>query len=97
MKLRFLEAAVSDLAEAVAYYEEQLTGLGEIFEQETRAALSRIQRYPHAWHPLSRRTRVCRLRRFPFGLIYEARKNEILIVAVAHQHRRPEYWKGRWS
>ncbi len=48
MKLRFLEAAVSDLAEAVAYYEEQLTGLDEIFEQEIRAALSRIQRYPHA-------------------------------------------------
>ncbi|MGH8335446.1 MAG: type II toxin-antitoxin system RelE/ParE family toxin [Gammaproteobacteria bacterium] len=95
MKLRFLEPASAELAEAISYYEEQLTGLGGIFEQEVRAALRRIQLYPHAWHPLSRRTRTYRLRRFPFGVIYEAREKEILIVAIAHQHRRPEYWKRR--
>ncbi|MGH8280813.1 MAG: type II toxin-antitoxin system RelE/ParE family toxin [Gammaproteobacteria bacterium] len=95
MKLRFLQPASTELTESVAYYEEQLAGLGEIFEQEVSAALSRIQRYPHAWHPLSHRARVFRLKQFPFGVIYEARENEILIVAIAHQHRRPGYWESR--
>lgn len=95
MKLRFLDPAGVELAEATFYYEGQLAGLGILFEQEVRAALDRIRQYPDAWHPLSRRTRICRLKRFPYGVIYQTRPEEILIVAIAHQHRRPEYWKER--
>jgi hypothetical protein len=35
------------------------------------------------------------VRRFPFALVYAVDKTEILIVAVAHTHRRPEYWHDR--
>ena len=33
--------------------------------------------------------------RFPYGLIYEASDVQIIIVAVAHLHRAPEYWRER--
>ena len=33
--------------------------------------------------------------RTPYGIIYQARENYILIVAVAHLHRKPGYWKDR--
>jgi mRNA-degrading endonuclease RelE of RelBE toxin-antitoxin system len=39
--------------------------------------------------------RRCRLRRFPYGLIYAIDRGDILIVAVAHAHRRPDYWRDR--
>jgi mRNA-degrading endonuclease RelE of RelBE toxin-antitoxin system len=39
--------------------------------------------------------RRCRLRRFPYGLIYAIDEGDILIVAVAHTHRRPDYWRDR--
>ncbi len=33
--------------------------------------------------------------RFPYSLVYSVRPNEIRIVAVAHQKRRPFYWRAR--
>ncbi len=95
MIVRVLEVARQELDEAVSYYNAQVPGLGDAFLVETLAAIDRIQRYPDAWHPLSEHVRRCRLRRFSYGLIYAADKEEILIVAVAHMHRRPDYWRDR--
>lgn len=96
MTVRLLEVACQELDEAVAYYNGQASGLGDAFLLETIAAIDRIRRFPLAWHPLSESTRRCRLRRFPYGLIYHHdEKGEVLIVAVAHLHRRPDYWRER--
>ena len=32
---------------------------------------------------------------FPYSLIYSIEADSVLIVAVAHQSREPEYWKTR--
>ena len=40
-------------------------------------------------------TRKFVLQRFPFNIFYRTRENEIVIVAVAHQKRRPGYWSSR--
>jgi hypothetical protein len=39
--------------------------------------------------------RRCRLARFPYGLIYGVDDETVVIVAVAHLHRRPRYWIDR--
>jgi toxin ParE2 len=39
--------------------------------------------------------RRCRLGRFPYGLIYTLDNGDILVLAVAHLHRRPDYWRDR--
>lgn len=93
--IRFLAAAQQELDEAVVFHEGQVIGLGRVFLAEVLAALELVRRYPAAWHPLSTNTRRCRLRRFPYGLIYHEDGSDILIVAVAHLHRRPEYWRDR--
>lgn len=95
MKVRFLEVARLELDEAVSFHNAQVPGLGKAFLGEILAALDLIQRHPTAWHPLSAETRRCRLRRFPYGLIYHADDAEILIIAVAHLHRRPDFWRDR--
>lgn len=97
MKIRFLQPAERELGEAVEYYEAQEPGLGfELFE-EVWVAIERIEQYPEAWQPVSPRTRRCQTNRFPYGVIYQIREkeNEILIVAVAHLHRKPSYWQNR--
>ena len=43
----------------------------------------------------SKNTRRWLVRSFPFGVIYKVGESEVLIVAVAHQRKRPEYWAGR--
>ncbi|MBF0137215.1 MAG: type II toxin-antitoxin system RelE/ParE family toxin [Magnetococcales bacterium] len=92
--IRFLDAAQQELDEAVSFHEGQVTGLGRAFLAEVLAALDLVRRYPAAW-PLSTNTRRYRLRRFPYGLIYHVDGSDILVVAVAHLHRRPEYWRNR--
>lgn len=95
MNIRFLKVASQELDEAVRFYNRERQGLGDDFLLEVKHALNGLALFPEAWHPLSRRTRRCRLRRFPYGLIYQVRKDELLIVAVAHLHRKPGYWKVR--
>jgi hypothetical protein len=93
--VRFLDVAEIELDEAVNWYEAQASGLGDAFLIEVLAALDRIVLYPHAWHPLGEGIRRCRLTRFPYGLIYAVEDGDILVVAVAHLHREPDYWRER--
>jgi plasmid stabilization system protein ParE len=95
MRVRFLTAARDEFREGVRYYDNQRDGLGAEFREQVRAAVERIRQFPEAWHPLSERTRRCLVHRFPYGVVYEVRGEEILIVAVAHLHREPEYWAQR--
>jgi toxin ParE2 len=95
VNVQVIEVAQRELDEAVSYYNGQVAGLGDAFLLEVVATIERIRRFPEGWHPLGKNIRRCRLRRFPYGLIYQPDKNEILIIAVAHSHRRPSYWRDR--
>ena len=95
MTVRLLEVAQRELDEAIAHYNGESPGLGDAFLLELLAAIDRIRRFPDAWHPLGGEIRRCRLRRFPYGLIYSMEKEDVLILAVAHTHREPNYWRGR--
>ena len=95
MKAVLAEAARQELADAVAYYRAQDHALADSFLNEFLAAVARIEEYPDAWQPLSANTRRCRLRRFPYGLVYRASGETALIIAVTHLHREPDYWGDR--
>jgi plasmid stabilization system protein ParE len=90
---RFTSTARRELSEAIRYYEQRENGLGAAFLDEVEATINRILQHPTAWHPLSPRTRRCRTHRFPFGLIYQIRTDEILVVAVMDLRRDPASWK----
>lgn len=93
MKYRFTSAALSELRQAAVYYEQEQNGLGALFLDEIDGAVDRILRFPFAWHPTSSRTRRCRTHRFPFGLLYQVRPDEILITAVMDLRRDPKRWR----
>lgn len=95
MQFEFLAAARAELEEAFDHYEMERTGLGDEFLLEVYRTVQRILKHPLAWSRLSRRTRRCRAKRFPYGLIYQVTKDRVLIVAVMHLGRRPNYWRDR--
>jgi plasmid stabilization system protein ParE len=95
MKAVFVEAAQAELKEAVAYYDIRSHGLGDEFAEEVEHTVSRVLARPTSWASLSPRARSCRTRRFPYRIVYQIREQEILIVAVMHQRRKPGYWEGR--
>ena len=95
MQIRLLEIARIELDESIVYYNSESSGLGDLFLLDVLNAIERISHFPEAWHPFSTNTRRCRLRRFPYGIIYQILDTEILVVAVANMHRRPDYWQDR--
>ena len=97
MNVRLLAPAASELDEAVAWYAAQAPGLERRFIDEMQTVQKRIAERPHAWHPLGNGVRRFRLGRFPYGLIYVVEADEIFVLAVAHMHRKPNYWRSRVS
>jgi plasmid stabilization system protein ParE len=92
---RYLPAAREELIEAAAFYERAAVGLGDDFLDDVERAIETLQEHPRIGSPAGRRFRKLHIRRFPFNLIYADRTDEIVIVAVAHQRKRPGYWRRR--
>ena len=90
---RLTSAALSELREATLHYERKEPGPGRKFLDEIDDTIDRILRFTRAWQPLSARTRRCRTHRFPFGILYQVRSDEILITAVMDLRRDPRYWR----
>ena len=93
MNARFTSSAEAELQEAIAFYEAAENGLGSRFLDEVEAVVTRILAHPTAWTPMSPRTRRCRTHRFPYGLFYQVRPDEILIVSVMDLRRDPKRWE----
>lgn len=95
MTYRILEPARDELRGAVDYYETAQSGLGEQFYDAFNIALDSVMENPLAWGEVMKDYRIRRLHRFPYGIVYRIEDAGILIVAVMHRHRHPDYWKER--
>lgn len=81
-RVRILEQVTEEAIESAAWYEQERPGLGIEFERAINAAGARgIKRLA--------------LRRFPYDIVVRVLAHEIIIVAIAHQSRRPGYWRDR--
>ncbi len=95
MKYTFHPDACYELEQAMTFYESQQIKLGLEFLEEVYSTIKRIIEFPNASPVLSKNTRRCLTNRFPFAIIYQIRKEEILILAITHLARKPGYWKER--
>lgn len=95
MKFHFHEAARRELRGAVDYYNKVRPELGARFKEALSASLDRIEFWPLSGALAAREVRICRIKKFPYGLVYVPRQAEVVVLAVMHLHRRPGYWKRR--
>jgi plasmid stabilization system protein ParE len=95
MKYFFHPGAKKELVEAINYYNKCGIGLGYIFMDEVQATIDRILQFPKAWSKLSKNTRRCITRRFPYEVIYQDREDDIVIISIMHMKRKPGYWENR--
>lgn len=92
MNISFSDIAKIELDDTFEYYENEQINLGYRFINEIENAIERIKFYPKGWHPMSKNTRRCLVKNFPYGIIYQIREDSILIIAIANLHRKPNYW-----
>ncbi len=95
MKISFLVAASHELDEAYDWYEAQAKGLGGQLVEEARLAVRRVAVFSESCQEIAPGIRRCLVRRFPYALIYRTAGEELIILAVMHQHRKPRNWQLR--
>jgi len=94
---RYKRDAAEELFDAIAHYEAERPGLGGEFLDEIDAGLATIKEAPTRWPAIEQEVRHYRLHRFPYHIIYQIKYEAISIVAIAHLHRKPGYWRDRLS
>ena len=92
---RFIAPARREFLSEVAYYNGEETGLGARFTAAVEEATARAVAFPLSGSPASKSTRKVFVRDFPFAIVYRPDENGIVVFAVAHHSRRPEYWQSR--
>ena len=101
MRVELHPEARAEFRSGVLWYEERRDGLGEEFVAAVDAALLRIATAPKLfprWAGTEESPAVIRkvpVERFPYVIAFEQHKRYALVLAVAHQKRRPLYWLTR--
>ncbi len=95
MALRFHREADEELAEARAWYEARSEVAAQAFALEIDHAIEHIMEAPLRYPSGRRGERKFIMDRFPYTILYRVRDDHIFITAVAHQSRRPGYWRHR--
>jgi len=98
-RIRLHEEAREEALDAARWYERNRQGLGEDFLQALGAVMGQLAAgtLPGLAVHLRSRRPLCKvlLRRFPYALYFESTEEECIVWAVAHQRRRPGYWRHR--
>ena len=95
MRVRLHPEARAELRESRKWYYERSPLSATAFAHAVDNAVSRIVGAPTQYPLADHGTRKLVLQRFPFNIFYLPGESEIVIVAVAHQKRRPGYWSSR--
>lgn len=95
MKISFLPLAQAELDDAFLWYEQQGVGLGYEFLDEFDQSIRLIASFPKLFEQMTEGLRRCLINRFPYGIIYGIDSEKIVVIAVAHLKRKPNYWIGR--
>ena len=69
-RVELVPDAIEEIRVAAAWYRAQSGQALEGFRRELRSALQRIARSPTVYQPYLRDTRWCRLRRYPYLIIF---------------------------
>jgi len=101
--VRLSRDAELEAESAARWYEARSPGLGVEFLSALAASLEAIEdrgveTFAEAPDAPSRKDvtfRVARLRDFPYRVVFAELAEEVRVYAVAHERRRPGYWKKR--
>lgn len=92
MKLVFPRNVREEAREAINYYELERPGLGDLFWQEVDVSVRWILANPQVPRLRAGDYRRVNLRSFPYYITYAIRGDAVVLLAVGHAARKPEYW-----
>ena len=93
--LHFTREAILDIEDIIIWYEEQREGLSFDFELCLEAGISEIVRLPNAFQKKYKNVKVLFIQRFPYGIHYIVKPDQIIIIGIFHTSRSPRNWSSR--
>ena len=88
--------AEEELVDGALYYAKAASAeLGDHFLDEIARSIALLRQYPKLGSIWRRGFRRMPIRRFPYSIVYYLSGDILRIVAIAHQRRKPGYWRGR--
>ena len=92
--------AEDELDAAATWYERQRPGLGHDFIDEIGRCLTRVTEAPGSFSllpsfPQGLEVRRAAVNRFPYAVLFLDQPKVVRVLAIAHQRRKPGYWRGR--
>ena len=91
MTIKISKKAFLEIEDAKEYYNLQKENLGDTFKSDLKSSINKIQTFPDLYPNITGTMKRCILHRFPYSIFYALKKDIILILSVAHQHRKPFY------
>lgn len=93
--VRMVQPAEQEMLDAAAYYELQVSELGQDFLKKIASAVADIGENPERWPIVRQNVRrpLCIASRTDCCI--EKNQEEVVVLAVAHLHRHPTYWVAR--
>jgi len=95
MRLEFFEDAASEMEEDRAWYRERSESAEAGFLRDLDHAIQQVSDAPAQWPRYLARTQRYVFPTYPYSLVYFVADDVIRVVAVAHDKKRPGYWRER--
>lgn len=92
--IRVRRQALTDAKRARDWYRHRDRAVADRFLAALTDALERLQAVPGIGGPWPEIPGLHRVRvpGFPYWVVFEETETELLVLAVAHERRRPAYW-----
>jgi plasmid stabilization system protein ParE len=94
-EVSFHEAASAEFEAAFEWSYLRSDFVASKFAEEMSQAIEMISDAPNRWPTAHPGTRKFVLQRFPFAIYYRETPSGVQVLAIAHGHRKPGYWKNR--
>lgn len=78
---------------AAQYYDHAVPGLGDRFLVAVRRAIELAVAHPDVGSVRAGKARRLLVHGFPYDVVLQVEQGELQVLAVAHQHRKPGYWR----
>ncbi len=96
MTFELEDAAEAEFYDIVDYYKQFDEALSYDFIQEFEDSVERLIKFSQAGHPYLHQTKRIFLNRFPYSIVYKVYRDELIIIfAIMHMKRKPDYWEKR--
>ncbi|MEA3491387.1 MAG: type II toxin-antitoxin system RelE/ParE family toxin [Campylobacterota bacterium] len=93
--ISFKSEVYDDVKTAYDWYEKQYIGLGEDFILILEDTYQEISQSPKLYQKIYKSVRRKLMRKFPYGIFFVLKENQIIVIAIMHTKRNPMDWSNR--